>query len=588
MSINSIDDLRFSENAYFYKRNGEPFTNNNIEKMFAEITSDSTRHFLVNIVRDSVLSDVEYSIRVFKTNKKKPSFINQYDEYWTEQKIGYFIFIEYQEYVAILKKYASIPKEINEKLDPIDYNSLVNMFTKSDTNFRKITLQNLDGSDYALRNKSFESLDLRNNISPIGSNRYYIRSVNGNNGNDKFSVSPNSSRINEYISSKTITELCEWVKMTVDRINSICTSQDSFLSVFAEPVNFPTTNSALEPSSILVFYSKILEIAENEDTKIFHRGKELLNKSLFYKYIEMISRSFDVCKEGKTYRIPNSFLFVKQQKNGYKLKNKTWDNISFQSTPNGEYYGTLSSFINQNYLFNIYFSELEYIYSNNKLFKDSKLLASKGVFLEYLHELKELNNTEYEKFSSPRVQSNQNEWGTKSIFKVVEDKFRNNYLFFICDDLGKEWADHIGIGKSKVSFFVSKSKKSKHSASDFQDVVGQALKNLGNMTPSRAQLDNKKSLWLQKYSRTDISRFWSSDSNNNIDDAISLWLENMYKPNYIKEMCLVVDFLSKEEIKKDMEFAEPKSETLQRLWIISSFVHDCLESGVTPKIYCKP
>ncbi len=44
-----------------------------------------------------------------------------------------------------------------------------------------------------------------------------------------------------------------------------------------------------------------------------------------------------------------------------------------------------------------------------------------------------------------------------------------------------------------MSFFVSKHKTSRDSASDFQDVVSQGLKNLGNLSPSRAQLAAKAS-----------------------------------------------------------------------------------------------
>ena len=52
------------------------------------------------------------------------------------------------------------------------------------------------------------------------------------------------------------------------------------------------------------------------------------------------------------------------------------------------------------------------------------------------------------------------------MFKFVEDTFNQNFTYFLCDDCGTEWADHIGISTDRVTFFVEKHKASKDSASD--------------------------------------------------------------------------------------------------------------------------
>ena len=591
MSAIRLTDLRFSENAYFYKRKSLPFTKTAIEKMLNKITDLSTHKYLFNIVRDTDSCGVQYSVRVFKTNKRKPSFINQFDEYWTEQKIGYFIFIEYQDYVVILKKYAVIPNDVAKTLDPIDYNALINTYATAGTNYRKITLQNLDGSDFALRRKSFESLNLRNNISPIGSNQYYISSVSGDNRGNRFFISPNSSRINEFVTNKTINELCQWAKDAIDKITSVNTNQDNFMSIFAEHANYQTNYLQLKPSAILIFYSKILSVVNCEDTRIFHRKRELKDKSVFQKYMELLSRSFEVIDDGGNFVVPKANISISQHKSGIKLKSKTWDSIEFQNTYCGEYDGTLSSFINRHNQFNVYFTTSEFIYSNHALFKDSRLFAGSRIFLQYLYPRTELEDTLYEKYDSKIIKNTTGlkQWGEKSIFKFVEDEFKDDYDFFICDDCGEEWADHIGIANEKVSFFISKSKQSKHSASDFQDVIGQALKNLGNITPTKIQLDNKKNHWSKKYLKSSIDRFSPKEKNGTIEEAITIWHNNALNPGFIKEMCLVVDFLSKDEMETDLDSQDSshKPETIQRLWFLSSFIHSCLEVGVTPKIYCK-
>lgn len=167
-----------------------------------------------------------------------------------------------------------------------------------------------------------------------------------------------------------------------------------------------------------------------------------------------------------------------------------------------------------------------------------------------------------------------------------------NYDFFICDDCGDEWADHIGIAFDKVSFFISKHKGSENSASDFQDVVGQALKNLGNMSPTKSQLTKKVAKWNGNYQNSNMPCFRSNKGT--VHNAIDMWVNNLMNPNFTREMCLVVDFMEAQTFENQLANVAkgihvPKEESLyQRLWILSSFVNGCLEVGVKPVIYCKP
>ena len=169
--------------------------------------------------------------------------------------------------------------------------------------------------------------------------------------------------------------------------------------------------------------------------------------------------------------------------------------------------------------------------------------------------------------------------------------FKEDYTYFLCDDCGTEWADHIGISIDRVTFFVEKHKASKDSASDFQDVVGQALKNLANLMPSDKQLEDRREFWSGLYQTSNMQRYRSSTGN--VDEAIAEWKKNNLRPNCKREMCIVVDFLSRANFKQQLDDiangnAVPhEAELRQRLWLLSSFVNSCLEYGVQPLIYCK-
>lgn len=246
--------------------------------------------------------------------------------------------------------------------------------------------------------------------------------------------------------------------------------------------------------------------------------------------------------------------------------------------------------INKHSLFNVYFSDTELIYNNRTLFRDTRLIDSAPHFLDVLKP-KLSRSFLYEKHDG-NTAANKADWHSDSMFKFVEDNFMSEYSYFICDDCGKEWADHIGIKEDRITFFVEKHKDSQYSASDFQDVVGQALKNIANLIPSDGQLNEKRDFWNDTYNTSLMRRFRSA--RGDVDDAIAEWKKCNLRPSCKREMCLVVDFLSYGSFKQQLDnllAGNPvlfETELRQRLWLLSSFVNNCLEYGVTPLIYCRP
>ena len=103
-----------------------------------------------------------------------------------------------------------------------------------------------------------------------------------------------------------------------------------------------------------------------------------------------------------------------------------------------------------------------------------------------------LNTSSSEKGDNYTI--NDTEFHENCVFKIVEDKFATSTCL-VCDDLGNEWADHIAIKGDTISFIHSKSNnmagKTSLSASNFQDAIGQALKNIGYLNPNDAFLTAK-------------------------------------------------------------------------------------------------
>lgn len=597
----NLEDIRFTECGYFYKlKDGESISNVDIHRMMVDVTSNKMRNYLFNLERNDGGNGTHFSIRVFKQKINKPSFFVRPETGWEELKVGYYLFIECDQYVVVLRRYTTIPKWMSDKLENVDYNTLIALETKSNSIFRKLSMQNLDGSDYAMRNKTYESLDLSNNVSTIGMNRYYLRSVTGNNMDDRFSLTFGSSRINEFGSNLTVTNVCKWVREKVEEIKAIGTMPDTLVSTFAKPEKYSSVYTNLHPSSLLVFYGLIRTLKDEQNAQFYHTNsqgqRKLIDDKILDKYIESISKAYTNIRTIENNGIKhyyvghNNAIELRLTKTAIKLYCKTWKNIEIEGSHGGVYDMDLQSLINVYHEFNVYFEDKELVYSNKTLFRDTRLIASIPHFVTILKDFQSLNHTQYEKHPnrSPRGLLG---WHEESIFNAVEEHFLPKYKHFICDDCNDEWADHIGISDEKVSFFVSKHNASEDSASDFQDVVGQALKNLGNLTPTMAQLNKKSESWSGLYQTSRINRLRSN--NGTVQDAITLWSNNVMNPNYGREMCLVVDFMSKSSFTQQLDdIAQNRSithesELFQRLWILSSFVNTCLECGVKPVIYCK-
>lgn len=597
----NLVDIRFTECGYFYKlKDGESITDRDIHRMMVDVTNGKMKNYLFDVEREDGGNGTQFSIRVFKQKISKPSFFAHPKTGWEELKVGYYLFIECDQYVVVLRRHATIPKWVSDKLENVDYNTLMALETRPDSVFKKLSMQNLDGSDYAMRNRTYESLDLSSNISTIGVSRYYVRTVAGDNANTRFSLTLGSSRINEFESNLTVRDVCGWVRRKVDEMGRHVMIPDTLLSAFAKPEKYSIIYPKLQPSSLLIFYGLIKTLKDEQNAQFYHTNskghRDLIDDNVFERYIKGISKAYtnvkSVVKNGVShyYVGHNDTIELRMTKTAIKLYCKTWKNIDIEGTNEGVYDMDLQSLINNHHEFNVYFTDNELVYSNKTLFRDTRLIASIPQFVKVLKDMPSLEHTIYEKYAG-RSPEGLKAWGVESIFEAVEQEFLPKYVHFICDDCNDEWADHIGVSDEKVSFFVSKHNDSKDSASDFHDVVAQALKNLGNLTPTSRQLDRKCGSWSGKYQNSEINRLRSN--NGSVQDAVTLWGNNVMSPNYIREMCLVVDFMSKSSFIQQLDdiannkLVSHESELRQRLWMLSSFVNGCLECGVIPVIYCK-
>lgn len=589
-----MNNILINENAYFYKNIDRiRISRTMIEQVFRDASSVKTGNYLLKIVRRSYPineNSITYSLCVFKY-ESKPTFIDEEVENWIESKLAYLLIVEVHDYIVISRKNISKVQEFIKQFQPLDYTILSTLFVNENTSFEKFSLKNLNVSDKALREKSLEALDLRENFSSLGANNYMLNSLRVKNEEEKTSLMLNSSRINKFGKKSGIEQFCNWSYSLVNRIKEHI-EKETFLSVFAEPQDYESMKDSLNPISILFIFSKLYDDFENGRIVTFFIRNSKLGKERRFnliQYLDSFERLLKIEKDENVFRIKSTVtddLELKMNNKSITLQSLKLKNIILQKDDG--YDISFIDYINKYCSFILNFENIDLVYSNRKLFKDSKLLGNIEHFIKIFIPFEDLANITSEKGN---FTINQTQFADDSIFNFVEKQFLDSSEFFICDDLGREWADHIGITEDRVTFYLSKYKDSSFSATAFQDIIGQAQKNLGNLTPQNYQLKSKRDFWNRSYPNSNISRLRKGD---NIDNFIHQYQSTIKNPYLKRECYLVINFISKAELQNNLNqlkgginFAQ-KNETIQILWFISSLVSSCKEVNIDAYICCKP
>lgn len=187
-------------------------------------------------------------------------------------------------------------------------------------------------------------------------------------------------------------------------------------------------------------------------------------------------------------------------------------------------------------------------------------------------------------------------WPEKSVFRTVIDEIEKNYNnidYLVCDDLSKEAADFIALStkENKCYFIHCKYHKKSLSASDFQDICGQANKNIHYIMTtdyeSLAYIEAHEKRWKDKwrYDGYEFDRCIKGDVNDFANKLKSI-IESPYGK---KEVWLVQSGLSLYDLKKELEKNPKKNkqqeQVPQLIWILQGLQDNLKQVGAELEIF---
>ncbi|MER8310534.1 hypothetical protein KRO89_00685 [Acinetobacter baumannii] len=599
--------LELTKNVQFYKTNN-CLNENIISDVLNEATlnQEQESNFILEVFRDIKVTpaNIEYKFtaKVFPTTKPV-YFLN--DDNIKDRIFAFIILIELDDYLVVLSKScANFSQILKDKFELIQTQDLSKLLG-NDAEFQKMAFRNMTVSDKAVRNRSYEASNLKGTLPTHAAGRSIPSHIKVRDGGSIKSIS-GTGRVVESSARQSIDDIVDWANLQIQLLTTA--NQNDFLNLFAKKVQLKDVLENTRPSALLIDTCQITDsiLSGNLKLKYELQKKEIIGgKTQKSKKIVNVSDRFQnklLSKLEEVYEFDSDLKIVgfeetselKINKNTLSLfTKKLLKKIKIEENNKIE---SFMAYINRKGLFSVTFDDPKYMYFMNNCFEDRSGISELDSILEILEPQKDIEKVVSEK---GLFKSTQKAFDADSMFGFVEKICANDDYIF-CDDLGDEWADHITLNLNDfcINFIHSKYlSKTTNSASKLHDVIGQGIKNLGNMHFSKDQISRKYTSTLAGCYKsgkdsagnagvqTMINRIRKDRGNFPLD------IEYLLKSHKLHRKCILTcSFISKSKIKIEFEKIKKgnrvRGHVVQLLWILSSFIHAAKEANVIPIIYC--
>jgi hypothetical protein len=602
-----IDDLIVAKAASFYTLTRK-LSDKAIGDLFAELRAaqPTAGNAIFRHVREAV-GNTRWSALSFLYDST-PAFLGPTTNV-RERLCGYLLLVEYGGYVAIFGSRLSLPSKFKTTyLAQLPVARVESAIAKQDAIFHKMRMRNMSVSRFAMRSKTLEAADLASVVGPAGSRRYAPQAYSVIVDGVQSTATPSTGRIAVRSDKVRHLELVDFAKSVIDDLRSNNAAVSAFIRTFARPIALADALRDSKPLTLAFDTAALFEAVSGEDPPFrVVRGDEgpvqLLEVEL-QALIAELDQPFDLRGAG---RLREAFVSQSDDKaasislNKARIALRSLDlaacngiDIEDTSYPLGEDPDRrpLRYFLDESDAFLVLFDDIRLAYIGGTLFRDETLVDGGAVFLQHLHVSGALDYVTSEKgqFSAAHTA-----FDAASTFGAIVGQIADNDAILVCDDLGDEWADFIGVktdnGLVQVSFYHGKHGALSLGASPFHVSVSQAVKNLGNMSFPAERMPGKVAGWSAMYANnnhvTQIARIVRGDAQTLVNKLGA----TRTAPEVLRRAIIVTSSLSKQAVADTLAAAQagdaPPASFVQLYWLLQSFFSDCADAGVAGSIICR-
>jgi hypothetical protein len=462
-----------------------------------------------------------------------------------------------------------------------------------------MSLLNGDIGPSAMRSRTIGAASLADAVPFMGDNAYFISRTTGRlaDGNRRYlGITRARVRDNdgEYVS---LDDFVAWGDSLVQALETDSTPA-AFFERFAAPVAVPKDPT---PSNIL------LEVSTIEHSFVDQEGKTLEIEDACAEVEtdnscsdSAFKHAFVICINGEPHK---AWLRWDPERAKYIVLSAQLD--AYHEI--GKSKVTLTARLNQAQDFRIILTSTRVFYAAGQ-FYDFLIRFNKGstasLLLDLLTEVPKLIGISSEKGERPKGTQHP-DWDPDSLFHFIDKgmssaapAFGARFSHVVCDDMGTEAGDFIGIGENqtRVVFVQAKCKRdaSQVAASALYDVCAQANKNLTYLRYGGGEMPNRVRKW---------SKPWKGGSKDDTYEvrprirsgpgAPAIFYANLNavlaKPGVRREMWLILGkTLSKSALKRDLQARKPPANAIQTFYLLMSAHNACKSVGVELSVFCSP
>ncbi|RYG92622.1 hypothetical protein EU803_00515 [Loktanella sp. IMCC34160] len=604
-----IDDLSVATSANFHTIRRK-LSSKAIDDLFVKLRAShgATAQNEFKYIREQ-LDDVHWSAICFRY-ESPPSFLENTTTI-RERLCGFMLLIEHQGYVAVLSSRLILPSSFKTAhLSAVTTARVEGAIAKTDAVFQRMTMRNMSISPYAMRSKTVDAPDLANVVGQAGSRRYAPRTYSVVANGMQSTATPSTGRIGVRSARTDLPGVITFAKNVIEELRVDNTDISPFIRSFARPVSLTEALEASEPIAMAIDTNKLSDavgdveegirlIRLNDDTAVDLSAEELT------ALMERLDHPLNI--EGsarlRTARDPatgDQGASIRLNKNRIALRSLSSPQLSDVYVERaGEALGedgdrqTLLAYLDNMNALIVLFEDVRLAYIDGQVFRDETLVDGGESFLRHFTVCEPLSAVTSEKGAFTAAQT---AFDDTSSFGAIVDHIAAADPILLCDDLGDEWADFIGVsdsvGVTQISFYHAKHGAPSLGASPFHVSVSQAIKNLGNMSFPEERLAGKLGLWGSTYNapnqETQIQRTIRS---NAADLAVALRRARV-APDAHRRAVIVTSSLSRQALEDALAAIQrgerPTPSFVQLYWLMQSFFSACAEVGASGAVICQP
>lgn len=605
-----IDHLEIAQSGYFHLRKRR-LSNDAINRLFTSLRAQA-RQPSQNLFRADriALEGARYSAICF-SHLRDVSFLAP-EANAVERVYGYVLIVEHGPYIAVFKSGLDLPSAFKTAhLGKVANERIERAIAQHDAVFEKLRLRNMSISPLALRSKSLEARDLENTVAISSASRFIPQAYSVRREDGVYSATPTTGRISRRADRAGVEATVTWAIQISELLQADDGEVSGFIRNFARPIELTALSADVRPTFVGIDTIGLANALYSADDGVRliregANGVEELQQAEAEAVLAALEPAFPVVRSRRTHEVraedgvtPIAVLRIGATRIGLRgldLPLIADISVESRSQPLGEDDNavSLSRYLDQENLFTILFSDLALAYIDGALFRDEALVGGGAALLAHLRVDPSLAHTTSEKgdFAVGQV-----EFAQDCVFRSVVDTIADGDDVLLCDDLGDEWADFIGVrtqsSPKMISFYHAKHGIQSLSASAFHESVGQAIKNLGRMGLPADMLPNKLAGWSNQYRsngvQTDIARMIRGGTPQQIAEKLDAVRA---APDALQRVFIVTSSLSRAQVEGVLadvaQGTAPSPHFVQLYWLLMSYFSACVEMGVRGYVVCRP